>query len=70
MRILRALVLTSTLFLAACLGPEPPCSDLDEAACLDDELCVAEYLESCGCSCADEGCGDGCCEYGACLPAD
>lgn len=63
------LLATAVLALTACAG-DLPCSELDEAACLADELCLAEYLESCGCSCADETCGDACCEFDRCVEAE
>ncbi len=62
--IFRALVVAFVLMLSACVTGDPPCSDLAEEACLDDDRCAAEYLESCGCSCADDTCGEGCCEFG------
>lgn len=67
--LLRALTVASFLLLAACAG-EVPCSDLSEGDCLDDELCAAEYLESCGCSCDDPACDAGCCEFDVCTDAD
>lgn len=71
MAVLRALgvVLSCVMLLSACPG-DLPCTDLGEDACLDDEQCEAEYLESCGCSCSDAACGEGCCEFDVCVDAD
>ena len=70
MSVLRALAvacaLSSALLLSAC-PTDLPCSDLGEDACLADEQCAAAYLESCGCSCADAGCAEGCCEFDVCV---
>lgn len=63
-------ILSLVFFLGACpAATDAPCGDLSEEACRDDARCEVEYLESCGCSCADEGCGGGCCEFGACVEA-
>lgn len=62
------LLLAFVPLLAAC-PPDPPCSDLGEAACLEDARCEVAYLESCGCMCSDEGCAGGCCTFDSCIDA-